>query len=143
MYILVVADYFSKFIEIFPLSNIEAETVAEVIFKGWIKRYGCPGAIHSDQGRQFESHLFQGLCRLLEIDKTRTTPYHARSDGMVERVNRTVKEMLSKYISANQTDWDKYIDGIVPAYNTSPHDSTSISPYRMLFEREARLPIHL
>lgn len=58
LYILVVADYFSEFIEIFPLPNIEAETVADVIFKGWIKRYGCPGEIHTDQGSQFESRLF-------------------------------------------------------------------------------------
>lgn len=54
LYILVVADYFSKFMQIFPLPNLEAETVAEVIFKGWIKRYGCPGEIHTDQGSQFE-----------------------------------------------------------------------------------------
>ena len=55
VYILVVADYFTKFTEIYPLPNIEAETVAEAMFKGWIKRYGCPREIHSDQGRQFES----------------------------------------------------------------------------------------
>jgi hypothetical protein len=60
---------------------------------------------------------------------------------MVERMNRTIKDMLSKYISANQTDWDNYIDGIVLAYNTTPHETTGISPYRLVFGREARLPI--
>ena len=53
---------------------MEPETIADVLFKGWIKRYGCPGSIHSDQGRQFVSHLFKGLCRMLQIDKTRTIP---------------------------------------------------------------------
>lgn len=106
-YLLVVADYFTKFMEIFPLVNLEAETVAEVNFKGWIKRYGCPVEIHSDQGRQFESHLFQGSCRIFQINKTRTTPYHPRSDGMVKRLNRTIKEMLSKYIiiTSNGLGW--------------------------------------
>ena len=142
-YLLVVSDYFTKFMEMYPLVNIEAETVSEVIFKGWIKRYGCPGVIHSDQGAQFESELFQGLCRLFQIDKTRTTPYQPRSDGLVERLNRTIKDMLSKYLSANQTNWDRFIDGLVLAYNTTPHESTNISPYRMMFGREAKLPLDL
>lgn len=78
---------------------MEAETVAEILFKGWIKRYGCPGSIHSDQGKQFESKLFQEMCRLFEIDKTRTSPYHPQSDGMVDRMNRTIKDILSKYVN--------------------------------------------
>ncbi|CAG2192688.1 unnamed protein product [Mytilus edulis] len=50
MYIVVIEDYFTKFIEIFPIPNMEAKTVAEVMLKGWIKRYGCPLELHSDQG---------------------------------------------------------------------------------------------
>lgn len=122
LYILVVADYFSKFMEIFPLPNIEVETVAEVIFKGWIKRYGCPGEIHTDQGSQFESRLFREMCKVLQINKTRTTAYHPQSDGMVVRLNRTIKDMLSKYLTVHQTDWDRYVDGLVLAYNTTPHE---------------------
>lgn len=133
VYILVVADYFTKFVEIFPIPNMEAETVANVIFKGWIKRYECPYALHTDQGRQFESQLFQNLCSLLGIHKTRTTPFHPRSDGMVERLNRTIKDMLSKYISLHQNDWDKFIDGISMAYNSTVHETTGISPFRMLY----------
>ena len=127
VYILVVADYFTKFTEIYPLPNIEAETVAEAIFKGWIKRYGCPREIHSDQGRQFESKLFQEMCRLLQINKTRTTPYHPRSDGMIERLNKTIKQILSRYISISQTDLDRYIDGIAMAYNSTLHETTGIT----------------
>lgn len=83
LYILVIADYFTKFTEIFPLSHIEAETVPNTIFRGWIKRYGCPQGLHSDQGVQFESHIFQELCKMLQINKTRTTAYHPQSDGMI------------------------------------------------------------
>ena len=122
---------------------MEAETVAEVLFKGWIKRYGCPGSIHSDQGKQFESIIFQEMCRLFQMDKTRTTPYHPQSDGMVERMNRTIKDMLSKYVKTNQTDWDRFLDGIVLAYNTTPHETTQISPYRLVFGKEAKLPINI
>ena len=52
-YILVVSDYFTKLTELYPLPNIKASTVADYLFRGWIKHYGCPRVIHSDQGRQF------------------------------------------------------------------------------------------
>ena len=83
-YILVVSDYFTKLTELYPLPNIKASTVADYLFRGWIKHYGCPREIHSDQGRQFESALFKEVCALLQIGKTRTSPLHPRSDGMVE-----------------------------------------------------------
>ncbi|CAG2199673.1 unnamed protein product [Mytilus edulis] len=68
---------------------------------------------------------------------------HPRSDGMVERGNRTINEMLSKYIDRNQSDWDKYIDYMVMAYNSTPHDSTGITPYRMMFGDEKKMPLDL
>lgn len=89
-YILEVGDYFTKFTEAYPVENITAETVADVMFRAWIKRYGCPVEVHSDQGKQYESNLFLELCRMLQINKTRTTPLHPRSDGMIERMNRTI-----------------------------------------------------
>ena len=143
MYILVISDYFTKFTEIFPLKNMEAETVTETMFRGWIKRYGCPQEIHSDQGSQFESQIFQEMCKLLQINKTRTTAYHPQSDGMIERMNRTVKDILSKYISVNQTDWDKFVDSVVFAYNSTVHDTTGITPYRMVFGEEIKLPVDI
>ena len=74
--------------EAFALPDIEAKTVAEALLHGFITRYGVPFQIHSDQGSQFESNLFQELCKVLGIEKTRTTPYHPQSDGLVERFNR-------------------------------------------------------
>ena len=142
-HILVISDYFSKLVEIFPLPNIRAETVADILFRGWIKRYGCPREIYSDQGRQFESAVFQEMCKMLEISKTRTTPLHARSDGMVERMNRTVQSMLKKYIQENQKDWDLHLDFIVMAYNTCEHESTGCSPYRVLYGENIVLPIDI
>ena len=83
------------------------------------------------------------MCRLLQINKTRTTPYHPRSDGMIERLNKTIKQILSRYISISQTDWDRYIDGIAMAYNSTPHETTGITPYRMVFGTEISIPLDL
>ena len=96
-YILIVADYFTKWVEAYPLPNQEAPTVAEVLVKEYVCCFGVPLLLHSDQGRNFESAVFQGMCQLLGIRKTRTTPYHPQSDGMVERFNRTLEAQLSKF----------------------------------------------
>ena len=95
-YILIVADYFTKWVEAYPMPNQEATTVAELLVKQFICRFGVPPLIHSDQGRNFESELFAEMCQLLGIKKTRTTPYHPQSDGMVERFNCTLESPTVK-----------------------------------------------
>ena len=66
------------------MPNMEAQTVTKIIVEEVIARFGVPAVIHSDQGSQYESRLFQGMCQLLGIQKTHTSPYHPQSDGMVE-----------------------------------------------------------
>lgn len=80
-YILVVADYASKWVEAFPLPNQEAQTVASLLVKEVICLFGVP-LIHSDQGKNFQSALFTKMCQLLGMKKTRSTAYHLELDGM-------------------------------------------------------------
>ena len=108
-YTLVVVDHFTKWAEAYPMKNQEAETGAEKLVDGFITRFGVPRQIHTDQGKPFESKLFQELCQVLGIDKTRTTGFHPQSDGLVERFNRTLENMLSKFVSESQRDWDLYL----------------------------------
>ena len=125
------------------MPDMKAETVADIILRAWIKRYGCPIEIHSDQGRQYESDVFKEMYQLLEINKTRTTPFHPRSDGMIERINRTVNDMLSKYIKRHQKDWDDHLDFIVMAYNATPHESTGLTPRRLVYGSEMTFPLDM
>lgn len=84
-YILVAMDYFTRWLEAYPLLNQKAETVAKVLVEQFVSRFGAPIELHSDQGRNFESKVFSEICKLLGIKKTRTTPLHPQSDGMVQR----------------------------------------------------------
>ena len=86
-YLLVAADYFTRWPEAYPIPNQEATTVARCLVDEFFSRFGVPFEIHSDQGRNFESRVFQEMCKLLQTRKTRTTPLHPLSDGMVERMN--------------------------------------------------------
>ena len=85
-YLLIAADYFTKWVEAYSLPNQEAVTVAGFLVKEFLCRFGTPQIIHSDQGRNFESAIFTEMCQLLGIAKTRTTPLHPESDGIVERL---------------------------------------------------------
>ncbi|CAG2212114.1 unnamed protein product [Mytilus edulis] len=142
-YILVVSDYYTKWTESFPMPNMEASTVVKIIVEEVIARFGVPSWIHSDQGRQYESRLFQEVCKVLDIKKTRTTPYHPQSDGMVERFNKTLATMLSAYVQEHQRDWDKYIPFVMMAYRASEHDTTGQTPNRLMFGRESTTPLDI
>ncbi|GFS55317.1 retrovirus-related Pol polyprotein from transposon 412 [Trichonephila clavipes] len=136
-------DYFTKWPEVYPIPDQESPTVAEAVVQHWISRYGVPLQLHSDQGRNFVSAVLKGVCELLGIDKTKTTPLHPQSDGMVERFNRTILNNLSLMVSKNQQDWDQKVPLFLLAYRSAVHETTGYSPSQMLFGRDLRLPCDL
>ena len=139
-YILVVTDYFSKWVEILPVPDQTAVTCAEKILNEVIARFGTPLTIHSDQGRNYESLIFAELCRLLEIRKTRTSAGNPRCNGLTERYNRTLVRMIKAYIKDEQTDWDRYLGCLGGAYRATIQESTGLTPNLLMIGREVRLP---
>lgn len=83
-YILVAADYFTRWVEAYPIPNQEAVTVAQKLVNEFFLRFSPPERLHSDQGRNFESGVILEVCKLLGIAKCRTTPYHPQCHGLVE-----------------------------------------------------------
>ena len=94
-YILTVVDHFTKHVEAYALPDQEAVTIARIFLNEFIFRIGVLYIIHTDQGANFESHMFKELFQLLNINKTRTSPNHPQCDGQVERMNRTLIELLA------------------------------------------------
>ena len=113
-------DYFTKWPKAYALPNQGAKTVAEVLVKEFVCRFGVPLQFHSNQGRNFESQVFAKMCRILGIEKTQTMALHPQSGGMVERMNKTLEAQLSKFVVDHQRDWDHYTfhfdDGPVICY---------------------------
>ncbi|CAC5392819.1 unnamed protein product [Mytilus coruscus] len=142
-YLLVIGDYFTKFVHAIPLKSQEAEVVAQTLVNSFISIFGVPSQIHTDQGADFESQLFQELCKLIDIDKTRTTVMRPQSNGMAERFIRTLENMLSSFVSNHQKDWDKFVPILMMAYRSAEHESTGVSPCRMMYGREINLPVDL
>ena len=143
VYLLVVADYFTRWMEAYPIPNQEAATVAKVLTNEYFLRFSPPEQLHSDQGRQFEAEVLEEICKLLGIRKTRTTAYHPQSDGLVERFNRTLLSMLSTMVGKHHDLWEEHVRSVCMAYNTSIQSTTGYSPFYLMFGRQARLPIDL
>ena len=135
-YILVVGDYFTCWMEAYAIHDQEAATVAQKLVDDVFCRLGIPEHLHSDQGKQFESKLIQELCKILKISKTRTTAYHPQCDGLVERFNRTLQDMIATITVDHPFDWEEALPKVCIAYNTSIHSTTGYSPFYLMYGRE-------
>ncbi|CAC5369855.1 unnamed protein product [Mytilus coruscus] len=140
-YVLVLCDCFSKWTEAYAIPDQESLTIARTIVNEFICRFGSPLQLHSDQGRSFEAKLFQDLCDLLKIDKTKSTSQHPQSNGSVERFNRTLLSMLTFYCQNDQRNWDEILPQVMMAYRSSVHASTGQTPNMMMFGRNIFLPM--
>ena len=142
-HILVITDHFTRYAQAIPTKNMTAKTTAEVFFNNFVVHYGIPKRIHSDQGANFESRLLKELCNILGVEKSRTTSYHPMGNGMCERFNRTLLDMLGTLQPDQKKNWKQFVAPLVHAYNCIRHESTNQSPFLLMFGREPRLPIDL
>ena len=134
LYLCVVQDYFSKWIEIYAIPDKTALSVAKclVIF---MARYGRVAKLHSDLGKEFQANVTKNLCELWRVHKTYTTPYTLWLDGLVERANRTIKHLLKVYCEEQIDVWDEYIWCLTQAYNGHVQTSTGCTPFILMHSR--------
>ena len=93
-YVVTFIDRSTRWVEACPTSDITAQTVAYAFLSCWISRFGVPLHLITDRGTQFEAELFTHLSTLVGFHRLRTTSYHPQSNGMIERVHRTIKTAL-------------------------------------------------
>ena len=137
-YLLVIQDYFTKWAEAVPLPDQTASRITDELVKVFT-RYGLPDTLHSDQGRNFESTLLRQTLEAFGVSKSRTTAYHPQGDGLVERFNRSLLQMLRAYVR-EQADWERFLPLVLFAYRTAVHSSTGISPFQLMFGRQPQTP---
>ncbi|XP_069108942.1 uncharacterized protein [Argopecten irradians] len=139
-FILTLVDYATRYPEAVPLKSIETERVAEALVDLY-SRVGVPREILTDKGAQFTSELMSEVCRLLSIRQLTTTPYHPQCNGLVERFNGTLKQMLRRMCAERPRDWDRYINSLLFAYREVPQESLGFSPFELLYGRTVRGPM--
>ena len=139
---LVITDNFTKYALAIPTRDQTARTTAEALYSNFIVHYGIMTKLHSAQGSNFESEIIKELCQITGTEKTRTTIYHPVGNGLNERYNRTLLNMLGTPEEAQKKDWKKYVPSLVYAYNCTKHETTKMSPSELMFGRKSKLPIN-
>ena len=135
-YILTVIDIFSKWATAFPISDKKAETIACHLYKLFLDK-GFPKIISSDQGREFINDTFEKLTKLNKVEHRVSSAYHPQTQGLVERFNQTLQNMLLKMLGGeDQSGWDVYLDECVYCYNAGVQESTKEKPFLVMYGRE-------
>lgn len=138
--IVVATDYATRWVEAKALTNGKANTVADFILERIITKHGSPKTLLSDRGATFRSDLVQELLKIMGVVNSFTTSYHPQCNGLTERFNHTLADMLSIYTNTEQTDWCQYISHVTFAYNTAKQETTKYSPFMLVYGREPVLP---
>ena len=136
--ILTVMDRCSRWLEAYPMTSTTSFACAKRFITEWIPRFGLPDRIISDQGRQFEAHLFNIVCNRLGIKRNRTTAWHPETNGVLERAHGTLKNCL-RCLAQSTQEWDEVLPMALLAMRTAINDS-GVSPSLVVYGEQLALP---
>ena len=139
--VLVLQDHFSKYVVAYVVKDQTARTAAETLRNGYFRLFGAPAYLVSDQGKAFTGHVITHLCELYGVQKLRTLPYHAQTNGQVEHMNQTIICMIIKLEEDRKACWSEHLPELLLAYNATCSTVMGYSPYYLLFSRRSRIPV--
>ena len=91
------------------MPHIKTSTIAEFIHNDVITRHGTPKTILTDQGSSFRNEVVDSLCKVMGIKYALTSAYHPQTNGLTERFNATLCEMIAKFILEQGGEWNQWI----------------------------------
>ncbi|GFY19082.1 hypothetical protein TNCV_3877701 [Trichonephila clavipes] len=136
-WIIVCTDYSTRYAITKALPTAEVDEIAKFLLEEIVLRHGAPRVIITDRGAVFRSRLVSSLVNLCNIDHRFTTAYHPQTNGLTERFNKTLADMLSMYVDVEQKNWDEILPFVTFAYNTAKQETTGFTPFYLLHGREA------
>jgi hypothetical protein len=142
-HILVITDYLTKFVIASPMRKTTTEKITDHLKRLLFFKFGIPKTVITDNGANLTSHEMRQMLELLKVTHKTTCPYRPQTNGQTERYNRVIGSQLAIFASDKPQDWDKYLDALVFAYNTTIHASHLQTPYYLVHGREARKIIDL
>ena len=122
--------------------NIATSFAVASVNEDIISRHGCPKKILSDRGTHFNNQVIEKLVEKFQIKHKFSTPYHPKTNGLVERFNKTICEALAK-LTKEDTNWDLHIGSVLFAYRNKKHGSIGTEPFYLMYGRKARIPMDI
>ena len=113
--VMVMQDHFSKYVITYVVKDQTAHTATETLRSGYFGLFGAPAYLISDQGKAFTGHLITNLCELYGVQKLRTLPYHAQTNGQVEWMNQTIIHLIGKLEQDKKAGWSEHLPEMLSA----------------------------
>ncbi|UYV63268.1 hypothetical protein LAZ67_2003589 [Cordylochernes scorpioides] len=135
-WIIVLTDYYTRYAETRAVSEATVKEVSKFLVEDIFLLHGASQYLISDRGSQFTSNLMKEVMKMCKIKHCFTTSYHPQTNGLTERLNRTLLNMLSMYVNTDQKNWDEILPFITHAYNTTIQETTGYSPFFLMYGRE-------
>jgi len=137
-YLLTIVDRSTRWLEAVPIRSITSTTCADAFIETWVTRYGVPGTVTTDRGRQFTSEVWESVCKRLNIQHISTTAYHPQSNGMVERTHRQLKDALRARLAGSQ--WTEHLPWVLMGLRAAPKEDSAVSSAELVFGAPLTLP---
>ncbi|KAJ0625031.1 putative nucleotidyltransferase, Ribonuclease H [Helianthus annuus] len=142
-FLLVAIDYFSKWPEVKPLAKITGKQVIDFVWENIICRYGLPGVIVTDNGKQFAEKPFSLWCKEYRINQIFSLVAYPQSNGQVERTNRSIVEGIKTRLERYESNWLEELPSVLWAIRTTEKTSHKKTPYSLVFGSEAVIPAEI
>jgi hypothetical protein len=134
-------DHFSRFVVLAPLKTKQAEEVAHSLVQNLFMIFDTPRTLISDNGGEFINAILSEVCKIFKVNKINVTPYHPQSNGLVERCNRKILEILRHVVAQPLKDtWEDWLAFVAASINGSINSSTDKSPHYIIFGKDKTLP---
>lgn len=142
-YILTIMDDLTKYAEAVPIKNADSFTVAEAFVTNFVCRHALPKILLTDNGSNFISQMFEGVCKLLKIKHIRTAVYRPQSNGQIERWHRSLAQYIRAYTENELTRWCEWLPYALFVHNTTPHSATKYTPHELVYGVKAEIPTNI
>ena len=138
---LVGIDYFTKWVETEPLTDIKDMDVKRFIWKNIVTRFGVPHTLISNNGLQFDSKTFRKYYSDMGIKNRYSTPAYPQGNGQAEAVNKIIVSGIKKRLDDAKGRWVEELPHVLWTYRTTPYRSTEETLFSMIYGVEAVIPL--